>query len=152
MVDNTEYSVPLLRSVPKSAVGRITNTTGNSRIPTTRLCPNNTPIKTVLVALRVDTADGKHLEFELGVCLALNSGTGSPRVRWQGEDTKTVALLRPSLEDLFQFYGRKFNSKTSLILADQMFARIVFQRPRARLASWVCTSLLSAGAFSAAVR
>ncbi len=81
------------------------------------------------VALRVDTTDGKHLEFELRVNLALDGGIGIPRARWQGEDNDghqaiAVDLLGPSLEDLFGYCGRKFSLKTVLTLAYQMFARI----------------------------
>lgn len=54
-----------------------------------------------------------------------------PRVKWFGPHDRdynvlVMELLGPSLEDLFNFCGRKFTKKTVLMLADQMIARIEY--------------------------
>ena len=53
---------------------------------------------------------------------------GIPYVRWFGVEgdynVMVMDLLGPSLEDLFNFCGRKFSLKTVLMLVDQMISRI----------------------------
>ena len=53
---------------------------------------------------------------------ALNGRVGIPQVRWFGEECEFYALvidaLGPSLEDLLNYYGRKFSLKTILLIAD----------------------------------
>jgi casein kinase I family protein HRR25 len=71
------------------------------------------------------------LEYEARVYKSLAGGglffltlVGIPFIRWFGVEGDynclVIDLLGPSLEDLFNFCGRKFTLKTVLLLADQM--------------------------------
>jgi serine/threonine protein kinase len=55
---------------------------------------------------------------------------GIPRVRWFGQECDFYALvhdvLGPSLEDLFNYCGRRFSLKTILLIADQAISRIEY--------------------------
>ncbi|KAK0701548.1 casein kinase I isoform delta [Apiosordaria backusii] len=61
---------------------------------------------------------------------ALDGGVGIPRVRWFGQECEFYALvidaLGPSLEDLFNYCGRKFSLKTILLIADQAISRLEY--------------------------
>ncbi|KAJ3369666.1 serine/threonine protein kinase [Kappamyces sp. JEL0680] len=84
------------------------------------------------VAIKLEPVRAKHpqLEYEARVYKALAGGVGIPFVRWFGVEgdynCMVVDLLGPSLEDLFNFCGRKFTLKTVLLLADQLISRIEF--------------------------
>ena len=92
------------------------------------------------VAIKVESIKAKHpqLEYEARVYKSLAGGgkftflsqVGIPFVRWFGQEGEyfcmVIDLLGPSLEDLFNFCGRKFSIKTVLLLADQLIARIEF--------------------------
>lgn len=55
---------------------------------------------------------------------------GFPLVLWSGETGDHLALVQPllgpSLEQLFDFCGRRFSLKTVLLLADQLLARLEY--------------------------
>ncbi|KAI1501971.1 casein kinase I isoform delta [Biscogniauxia marginata] len=59
---------------------------------------------------------------------AVSGGVGMPSVRWFGEECEYYVLvhdlLGPSLEDLFNYCGRKLSLKTILLIADQAITRI----------------------------
>lgn len=67
--------------------------------------------------------------------LLLTNGVavGIPNVKWFGKEgdfnIMVMDLLGPSLEDLFNFCGRKFSLKTVLLLADQMVINCLLQCP-----------------------
>ena len=92
------------------------------------------------VAIKIESYKAKHpqLEYEARVYKSLAGGgrrfcfflfclyylVGIPFVRWFGQEGEylcmVIDLLGPSLEDLFNFCGRKFTLKTVLLLADQL--------------------------------
>lgn len=87
------------------------------------------------VAIKIENGSTKHpqlhTEYKLLNQLSAGGGPGIPKVRWYsghegGYNVMVMDLLGPSLEDLFNFCGRKFTLKTVLLLADQMIARIEF--------------------------
>ncbi|KAJ3157337.1 serine/threonine protein kinase [Geranomyces variabilis] len=84
------------------------------------------------VAIKLEAVKAKHpqLEYEAKVYKSLAGGVGIPFVRWFGVECDyncmVIDLLGPSLEDLFNFVGRKFTLKTVLLLADQLISRIEY--------------------------
>jgi casein kinase 1 len=84
------------------------------------------------VAVKLESVRAKfpQLAYEFKLYKLLQGGTGIPRVRWFGREgdynVLVMDLLGPSLEDLFNFCGRRFSLKTVLMLADQLIARIEY--------------------------
>lgn len=78
------------------------------------------------VGIKLESIKSKHpqLLYESKLYKILQGGTGIPNVRWYGVEgdynVMVLDLLGPSLEDLFNFCGRKFGLKTVLMLADQV--------------------------------
>ena len=77
------------------------------------------------------------LSFECKVYRQLESGVGVPQVHWYGKhkenNVMVLDLLGPSLDDLFEYCGRRFTLKTVLMLADQMIARVEYVHSRGYL-------------------
>lgn len=84
------------------------------------------------VAVKLENVKTKHpqLAYEYKLYRILSGGVGIPQVRWFGKEgdynVLVMDLLGPSLEDLFNFCGRKFSLKTVLMVADQLVARIEY--------------------------
>ncbi|KAK3317216.1 casein kinase I isoform delta [Cercophora scortea] len=70
------------------------------------------------------------LRLEADTYKALAGGVGIPHVRWFGSECEYYVLIEellgPSLEDLFNYCGRKFSLKTVLLIADQAICRIQY--------------------------
>jgi serine/threonine protein kinase len=86
-------------------------------------------------AIKLEPIQAKHpqLLYESRLYKLLNQKgrvEGIPALRWYGMEgdynVMVVDLLGPSLEDLFNFCGRKFSLKTVLMLAEQMITRVEF--------------------------
>lgn len=82
------------------------------------------------VAIKLEHAKRRnpHLLYECKLYKILAGAVGIPDVHWYGVEGEynvmVMDLLGPSLEDLFNFCGRVFSTKTTLMLADQMLDRI----------------------------
>ena len=65
------------------------------------------------------------LLYESKLYKILHGGIGIPHIRWYGTERDynvlVMDLLGPSLEDLFNFCGRRFTMKTVLMLAGKIF-------------------------------
>jgi len=72
--------------------------------------------------------------YESKIYRVLQGGYGIPGVKWFGSEgdynVLVIDLLGPSLEDLFNYCGKKFSLKTVLMLADQMISRLEFMHSR----------------------
>ncbi|RLN92165.1 hypothetical protein BBJ28_00016502 [Nothophytophthora sp. Chile5] len=84
------------------------------------------------VAIKLEPVKCKHpqLLYESRIYMILNGGLGIPKLHWFGEEDEynvmVIDLLGPSLEDLFDHCGRRFQLKTVLMIADQLLCRIEY--------------------------
>eukprot|EP00980_Cylindrotheca_fusiformis_P017390 scaffold5395_cov126-Cylindrotheca_fusiformis.AAC.10 len=84
------------------------------------------------VAIKLESVKTKHpqLLYESRIYRILHGGLGIPNVRWYGIEgdynVMVLDLLGPSLEDLFNYCGRRFQLKTVLMLADQLLSRLEY--------------------------
>jgi hypothetical protein len=84
------------------------------------------------VAIKLESIRTKHpqLHIESKIYRLLSGGVGIPSTRWFGVEGEYNVLvmdrLGPSLEDLFNFCGKKFSLKTVLLLANQMVGVFCF--------------------------
>ena len=84
------------------------------------------------VAIKLENRNAKHpqLHIEAKFLKLLQGGVGIPKLKWAGVEGDynclVMDLLGPSLEHLLNFCKRRFSLKTTLLLADQMIARIEF--------------------------
>ena len=75
------------------------------------------------VAIKLESVNARHpqLSYESKIYRILMGAPGIPHVRYFGPVSKfnvlVMDLLGPSIEDLFNFCGRKFSIKTVLMLA-----------------------------------
>ncbi|ELU08821.1 hypothetical protein CAPTEDRAFT_208126 [Capitella teleta] len=85
------------------------------------------------MAVKMESQKTKHpqLLFESKLYRILQGGVGVASLKWYGThdagyNVLVTDLLGPNLEDLFNFCSRKFTTKTVLMLADQMLARVEY--------------------------
>jgi serine/threonine protein kinase len=88
------------------------------------------------VAIKLEPLKTKHpqLLYESKLYRVLQGGYGIPGVKWFGSEgdynVLVIDLLGPSLEDLFNYCGKRLSLKTVLMLADQMISRLEFMHSR----------------------
>jgi len=88
------------------------------------------------VAIKLESVRAKHpqLLYESKIFRILQGGVGIPNIHWFGVEgdfnIMVIDLLGPSLEDLFNYCGRKFSLKTVLMIADQMITRIEYMHAK----------------------
>lgn len=88
------------------------------------------------VAIKLEPLKSKHpqLLYESKIYRILQGGYGIPSVKWFGSEgdynVLVIDLLGPSLEDLFNYCGKRFSLKTVLMLADQMLHRLEYMHSR----------------------
>ncbi|KAG5450226.1 Casein kinase I isoform delta-A [Clonorchis sinensis] len=84
------------------------------------------------VAIKLECTKAKHpqLQIEAKIYKLMQGGVGIPCLKWSGTEgdynVLVLQLLGPSLEDLYNFCGRRFKLKTVLLLADQIITRVEY--------------------------
>jgi len=82
------------------------------------------------VAIKLEPVKTKtpQLMGEARILKLMQGIVGMPKLHWQGLEGEVnvmvMELLGPSMEDLFNYCGRKFSLKTVLMIADQIISRI----------------------------
>lgn len=83
--------------------------------------------KEVAVKLEYHMIDPSLLRSEYEIYESLVGGKGIPKVYWFRRESEyrvmMFELLGPSLENLFNYYGRFSSFKTVLMLTDQIISR-----------------------------
>lgn len=88
------------------------------------------------VAIKLEPLKSKHpqLLYESKIYRVMQGGYGIPLVKWYGSEgdynVLVIDILGPSLEDLFNYCGKRFSLKTVLMLAEQMISRLEFMHSR----------------------
>lgn len=88
------------------------------------------------VAVKVEPINTKcpQLVYESRVNKILAGGVGIPNVRWTGvqadHNIMVMDLLGPSLEDVFCRCNRRLGLKSTLLLAEQMLARVQYMHSK----------------------
>ncbi|VDK38080.1 unnamed protein product [Taenia asiatica] len=91
------------------------------------------------VAVKLEPMNARHpqLVYESRIYRLLQNTFAVPRIHWFGSDgmkndyrALVMDLLGPSLEDLFNYVGRRFTMKTVLMLAEQMLWRVEYVHSR----------------------
>ncbi|CCH62216.1 hypothetical protein TBLA_0G02780 [Henningerozyma blattae CBS 6284] len=89
---------------------------------------NNSTPTPVAIKFEPRRSDTPQLRDEFRAYKILNDCNGIPNVYYYGQEgmhnVLIIDLLGPSLEDLFEWCGRKFSIKTTCMLAKQMIDRI----------------------------
>jgi serine/threonine protein kinase len=87
-------------------------------------------VQEVALKLEYNQVSPSQLNNEFEIYKELDGGNGIPRVYWFGSECEfrvmAFELLGPSLENLFNYCGRKFSLKTVLLLADQLISRFQY--------------------------
>jgi len=84
------------------------------------------------IAIKLESVKTKHpqLLYESKIYRILHGGLGIPCIRWYGVEgdynVMVLDLLGPSLEDLFNYCGRRFKLKTVLMVGDQLLSRLEY--------------------------
>jgi len=88
------------------------------------------------VAIKLESIKAKNpqLFYESKLYMQVQGGIGIPNVHWCGSqgnyNVMVIDLLGQSLEDIFNTCKRKFSVKTTVMLGDQMLARIEYLHTR----------------------
>lgn len=89
---------------------------------------NDTIRDPVAIKFEPRNSDAPQLRDEFRAYRILNDCVGIPHAYYYGQEgmhnVLVIDLLGPSLEDLFEWCGRKFSIKTTVLLAKQMIKRL----------------------------